>query len=95
MVERLAESLQLALRERSALLLSPGYAPAYAETGFDADALRAVREALDDVCKAMGPIPMIVTAGRIGGRRFVNCSVGFASLSTWCPARDSNPRPAA
>lgn len=46
MVVRLAESLQLPLRECNALLLCAGYAPAYTETALDADALSAVREAL-------------------------------------------------
>lgn len=64
MVVRLAESLQLPLRERNALLLSAGYAPAYAETALDADALRAVREALDVVLRGHGPYPaMIVNRG--------------------------------
>ena len=59
MVERLAESL----RERNTLLLSPGYAPTYAEATRDADALRAVHEALD-VLQGHGPYSaMIVTGG--------------------------------
>lgn len=60
MVVRLAESLQLPLRERNALLLSAGYAPAYAETVLDADALRAVREALDVVLKGHEPYPAMI-----------------------------------
>lgn len=35
MVVRLAESLDVPLRERNALLLAAGYAPAYPETRFD------------------------------------------------------------
>jgi transcriptional regulator with XRE-family HTH domain len=35
MVVRLAESLEVPLRERNALLLAAGYAPAYHETRFD------------------------------------------------------------
>lgn len=60
MVVRLAESLQLPLRERNALLLSAGYAPAYAETALDADALRAVRDALDLVLKGHEPYPAMI-----------------------------------
>src|SRR5262249_15570694 len=60
MVVRLAESLHLPLRERNALLLAAGYAPAYDETPLDADALRAVREALDVVLKGHEPYPAMI-----------------------------------
>jgi len=60
MVVRLAESLRLPLRERNALLLAAGYAPAYDETPLDADALRAVREALDVVLKGHEPYPAMI-----------------------------------
>jgi len=60
MVVRLAESLHLPLRERNALLIAAGYAPAYDETPLDADALRAVREALDVVLKGHEPYPAMI-----------------------------------
>jgi transcriptional regulator with XRE-family HTH domain len=60
MIVRLAESLQLPLRERNALLLNAGYAPAYAETALDADGLRAVREALEVVLKGHEPYPAMI-----------------------------------
>src|SRR6266545_771842 len=46
MVLRLAEQLEVPLRERNQLLLSAGFAPAYAETPLDAPPMSAVREAL-------------------------------------------------
>src|SRR6188472_4590538 len=46
MVIRLAESLEVPLRERNALLLSGGYAPAYDETPYDSPSLTAIRTAL-------------------------------------------------
>jgi transcriptional regulator with XRE-family HTH domain len=49
MVVRLAESLQIPLRDRNALLLAAGYAPAYEETRFDDPELDAVRTALERV----------------------------------------------
>jgi transcriptional regulator with XRE-family HTH domain len=62
MVVRLAESLQLPLRERNALLLCAGYAPAYAETALDADSLRAVRDALDAVLRGHEPYPAMIVS---------------------------------
>jgi transcriptional regulator with XRE-family HTH domain len=64
MVLRLAESLQLPLRERNTLLLSAGYAPAYAEAGLDSDALRTVREALDVALLSHGPYPAMIVNRR-------------------------------
>ena len=49
---RLCEALAVPLRERNAILLAAGYAPAYGAAGLDAEDLRAVRDALaaDAVC---------------------------------------------
>lgn len=60
MVVRLTESLQIPLRERNALLLAAGYAPAYDETPLDAEALRAIREALAAVLKGHEPYPAML-----------------------------------
>jgi hypothetical protein len=46
MVVRLAETLELSLRERNQLLLAAGYAPLFPESGLDDESLRPVREAL-------------------------------------------------
>jgi transcriptional regulator with XRE-family HTH domain len=45
----LAESLGLSLRDRNALLLSAGYAPAFTEAALDEPALQPVRQALDRI----------------------------------------------
>src|ERR1700740_891553 len=45
-VMRLAEPLQLPLRERNALLLAAGYAPIYTERPLDSDEMEPVRAAL-------------------------------------------------
>jgi transcriptional regulator with XRE-family HTH domain len=81
-VVRLAESLQLPLRERNALLLSAGYAPAYAETALDADALRAVREALDGILRGHEPYPAM-TVNRTGELLAANaaCDVFFEDVA--------------
>src|SRR5882724_8153856 len=46
MLLRLAEQLDLPLRERNQLLLAGGYAPVYGETTMEAPQLSAVREVL-------------------------------------------------
>jgi hypothetical protein len=60
MVVRLAESLKVPLRERNALLLAAGYAPAYQETRFDDPKLDAVRIALARVLDGHLPYPAVI-----------------------------------
>src|SRR5262245_5340104 len=59
-VLRLAESLELSLRERNALLLTAGYAPIFTESDIDAPELRAVRDAIDRVLIGHLPCPAVV-----------------------------------
>ncbi|MET8446349.1 helix-turn-helix transcriptional regulator [Streptomyces sp. NPDC005209] len=63
-VLRLAESLELTLRERNALLLAAGYAPAYPESPLEASQLGAVREALGGVLEGHLPYPAVVAGPR-------------------------------
>ena len=60
MVLRLAESLQLSLRERNELLMSAGYAPAFDESGIDAPQLGPVRTALEGVLRGHMPYPAVI-----------------------------------
>jgi transcriptional regulator with XRE-family HTH domain len=60
MVVRLAESLELPLRERNDLLTSAGYAPVYPRTSLDDPALAAVRTAIEHVLAAHMPYPALV-----------------------------------
>jgi transcriptional regulator with XRE-family HTH domain len=60
MVVRLAESLDLPLRERNSLLLAAGYAPAYPETKLDDPSLTAVHTALRHILDGHLPYPAIV-----------------------------------
>src|SRR3954466_13997030 len=60
MVVRLAESLELPLRERNDLLLSAGYAPAYAQTSLDDPTLAPVLAALEHILAGHLPYPAIV-----------------------------------
>jgi transcriptional regulator with XRE-family HTH domain len=75
MVLRLAESLELSLRERNAMLLSAGYAPVFAESRLDDDALRPVREALERILLGHMPYPAVV-AGPTGDLVAANAAVG-------------------
>ncbi|RKT11461.1 helix-turn-helix protein [Streptomyces sp. 1114.5] len=64
MVVRLAESLDLPLRERNELLLAAGYAPAYPETPLDGPELAPVREAIDHLLAGHHPYPALVVDRR-------------------------------
>jgi transcriptional regulator with XRE-family HTH domain len=57
MIVRLAESLELTLRDRNALLLASGYAPLFPESELDGPALRPVREATIASSRATSHIP--------------------------------------
>ncbi|MFI6359910.1 helix-turn-helix domain-containing protein [Streptomyces sp. NPDC050743] len=60
MVVRLAESLELPLRERNELLLAAGYAPAYPESSLDDPELAPVRTAIDHILRGHLPYPALV-----------------------------------
>ena len=60
MVLRLAEHLEIQLRERNGLLLAAGYAPLYAESALDSPQLAAVQAALRQVLAAHEPYPAVV-----------------------------------
>jgi transcriptional regulator with XRE-family HTH domain len=59
MVLRLAERLQVPLRERNALLVAAGYAPMYRERPLDDPALAAARQAVDLILKGHEPFPAL------------------------------------
>jgi transcriptional regulator with XRE-family HTH domain len=60
MVVRLAESLELPLRERNQLLLAAGFAPVYPETSLDDPELAPAREAIDHILRGHLPYPALV-----------------------------------
>jgi hypothetical protein len=60
MILRLAEHLDVPLRDRNALLLAGGYAPAYPEHGLAEPELHAVRQALQRVLEGHEPYPAVV-----------------------------------
>src|ERR1700751_1023275 len=59
MVLRLAERLEVPLRERNVLLVAAGYAPAFPQRSLDDPALKAARQAIDLVLKAHEPNPAL------------------------------------
>ncbi len=59
MVLRLAERLDVPLRERNVLLVAAGFAPAFPNRSLDDPALAAARQAVETVLKAHEPYPAI------------------------------------
>jgi transcriptional regulator with XRE-family HTH domain len=60
MILRLTEQLEVPLRERNALLLAGGYAPAYPQHGLDEPELNEIRSALRQVLAGHEPYPAVV-----------------------------------
>ena len=59
MVLRLAERLEVPLRERNVLLVAAGFAPAFPQRALDDPALKSARQAIDLVLKAHEPNPAL------------------------------------
>ena len=64
LVLHLAEHLDVPLRERNALLLAAGYAPAYSETPLYDEAMAPVRAALDKILAGHAPFPAVIVDRR-------------------------------
>jgi transcriptional regulator with XRE-family HTH domain len=64
MVVRLAEALEVPLRERNALLLAAGYAPVYEETSLDDPKLEPVLTAVERILEGHRPYPAVVVDRR-------------------------------
>ena len=60
MVLRLAEHLDVPVRERNALLLAAGYAPHFPETPLDDPSLDALREGVERLIQCYEPYPALV-----------------------------------
>ncbi|MGW1886844.1 helix-turn-helix domain-containing protein [Streptomyces sp. NPDC001970] len=63
MILKLAEHLDVPVRERNALLLAAGYAPRYAETSLDDPALEALRAGMERLLHGYEPYPALVVDG--------------------------------
>lgn len=60
MVLKLAEVLDVPLRERNTLLLKAGFAPEYPASELDAPSLAAVRDAVETILRQQEPFPALV-----------------------------------
>jgi transcriptional regulator with XRE-family HTH domain len=78
MVIRLAESLEVPVRERNVLLLTAGFAPAYPQSGLDDPGLEPVRTALERILAGHSPYPAVVV-DRCGD--LVLANAGFHALT--------------
>lgn len=59
MLTRIAEQLELPLRDRNTLLVAAGYAPIYSSTPLDHPTMRAAREAMELVLAGHEPYPAL------------------------------------
>ncbi|HET6861124.1 MAG TPA: helix-turn-helix transcriptional regulator [Streptomyces sp.] len=57
---RLAEHLDVPVRERNALLLAAGYAPRFSQTPLDDPAMGAVRQGIEQLLQGYEPYPALV-----------------------------------
>ncbi|MFD9498116.1 helix-turn-helix domain-containing protein [Streptomyces sp. NPDC060035] len=60
MILRLAEHLDIPVRERNALLVVGGYAPRFAQTALDDPTMGVLREAMDRLLEGYDPYPALV-----------------------------------
>ncbi|WP_371626938.1 helix-turn-helix transcriptional regulator [Streptomyces sp. NBC_01116] len=84
MILRLAEQLDVPVRERNALLVVAGYAPRYAQTPLDDPAMASLREGLDRLLAAYEPYPALVVDGTYG---VVAANRGIALLLEGVPEK--------
>ncbi|MFI1467937.1 helix-turn-helix domain-containing protein [Streptomyces wuyuanensis] len=63
MVLRLAEQLDVPVRDRNALLLAAGYAPRFAQTPLDDPAMDSLRAGVEQLLRGYEPYPALVVDG--------------------------------
>ncbi|MCX5403498.1 helix-turn-helix transcriptional regulator [Streptomyces sp. NBC_00335] len=66
MVLRLADRLDVPVRDRNALLVAAGYAPRYAHTPLDDPSMEVLREGLERLLAAYEPYPALVVDATYG-----------------------------
>ncbi|SER26388.1 helix-turn-helix domain-containing protein [Actinokineospora terrae] len=82
MVLRLAEQLDVPLRDRNRMLLAAGYAPAYPESALDTPRLESVRAAVRRVLTSHNPFPAFVVDG---GWDMVDANAAVTLLTEGAP----------
>jgi transcriptional regulator with XRE-family HTH domain len=89
MIVRLAEALEVPLRERNEMLLVAGYAPAYPQTELDDPNLDPVRGALDRILDGHLPYAAVLTDR---GADLVSGNEAFMALIADAPRSLREPR---
>ena len=82
-IVRLAESLEVPLRERNTLLLAAGYAPIYSERPLQSPEMEPVRDALERFLRAHEPYPALVIDRR---HNLVSANDALTALTAGCAA---------
>ncbi|WP_369363233.1 helix-turn-helix domain-containing protein [Streptomyces sp. CG4] len=90
MVLRLAEHLEVPVRERNSLLLAAGYAPHYPETPLDDPALDALRDGMERLIQGYEPYPALVVDA---GYTVVAANRGITMLLDGVPEKLMAPAP--
>src|SRR6516165_11912682 len=93
MVLRLAEALEVPLRERNAMLLAAGYAPLYRQTGLDAPELEAARRAVELFIVQLEPYPVLVLDRYWNILRMNAGAKRFLALFTGCDSGNPHNGP--
>jgi transcriptional regulator with XRE-family HTH domain len=88
MVLRLAERLEVPLRDRNPLLLAAGFAPSYPRRALDDPAMTPVREAVDAILTGYEPYPALVVDR---GWNLVAANAGVAPLTAAAAAHLREP----
>ena len=89
MVLRLAERLEVPLRERNLLLVAAGYAPVYPERSLQDPALEAARKVIDLVLAGYEPYPALAIDRHWKSLRQTRCS--RLSSQAWSPLYCARP----
>lgn len=83
MVTRLADALNVPLRERNSLLIAAGFAPIYRQTGLSAPEMALTKRAMELLLKQQEPYPAIVQdrhwnllQGNEGAAKFLQFTLG-------------------
>ncbi|MEU6705486.1 helix-turn-helix domain-containing protein [Streptomyces wuyuanensis] len=90
MVLRLAEQLDVPVRDRNALLLAAGYAPRFAQTPLDDPAMDSLRAGVEQLLRGYEPYPALVVDGTY---TVVAANRGIAMLMEGLPEHLLTPPP--
>jgi transcriptional regulator with XRE-family HTH domain len=88
MVLRIAEHLEMPLRERNKLLLAAGLSPEYRETPDNDPAAKAVLATLDELIDRMAPMPALIIDGAwnlVAANAMIGLLIGSADPSLLAP----------